>query len=602
MKFSASFPVVLVLATALSVTQQLSAQSLQSPARLSQTGTGEGGNAESTAPKISSNGTYLVFTSFANNLVTGDTNTSPDVFLRNLSTGALTRLSVGPLGVQADDASQQAAISATAPNGFFAVAFRSEATNLALFPSVFPDTNNLSDIYFSLPTQGVTERISVAPGPEQADGSSLEPSVAIIPEPNRVVVAFTSNATNLVSGVADSNGEPDIYLATLTAPADFSSFSYTTDLTTVRVSRAAASHEQPNGESGKPALSSDGRYVVYESVATNLVSGVTPTEKQIYLFDSQTGTTTLISRSASGAPGDRDSFSPSINYRGSFITYMTTATNILADGITTPPNALQVIRYEVQTGTSLRVNVTAEGVAGNGSVSGTPTTFMNPSGRFITFADTADNLVANDNGTPDVFLKDMTTGVLLRASTSTTGGAGDATSEVPALAGNLYNSDSSSLSFASSASNLTSQDSEGRKHVYVSGVATTRTPLAKKTQIEVPPDTSSVRKSITVRMQAFAGVNLAAAVPRSAAAPLIAAARPRARRPKPVIQYVAQVAREQPSGKLRVVQKAVSKKNSFTFKRLPAGVYVVSYRTEIRRGSKRVSTTNQSPPQRVRIS
>ena len=110
-------------------------------------------NGDSSRPMISADGNFVVFVSDAPDLVAGDTNDRDDVFVRNLSTGAVERISLSPSGAQANNNSGPATISA---NGRF-VAFSSLASNL-----VAGDTNGVSDVFVRDRQTGITQRISVS--------------------------------------------------------------------------------------------------------------------------------------------------------------------------------------------------------------------------------------------------------------------------------------------------------------------------------------------------------------------------------------------------------------------------------------------------------
>lgn len=141
-------------------------------------------NGPSSAPTISPNGSYIAFASDASNLVQEDTNGVADVFVRDLGTGDVRRVSVNAQGQQANDASASPSIS---DDGRY-VAFESYAQNL-----VSGDTNNAWDVFVRDRATNVTERVSVASGGTQGDQHSRAP--ALSGDGKRVV--FESQATNL---------------------------------------------------------------------------------------------------------------------------------------------------------------------------------------------------------------------------------------------------------------------------------------------------------------------------------------------------------------------------------------------------------------------
>ncbi len=593
--------IVALLALSLAF-QSANAQTLTAVQRGSENSNGEGQNAGVGRSVMSANGRFLVFASTADNLVSNDDNGNRDIFVRNLATGSIQRVNVNQLGIAGDDDSQNPAVSAVAPNGFFVVAYESEAENLGWNRATYPDDNNRRDIYITLPSLNkITVRVSVGPNAAQANGNCDDPAIAIVPEPNRMFIAFSSTASNLVSD--DTNGVRDIFLVTATSPLSDGSFDPATDLTTTRVSLAATQGDEADDDSDDPDISGDGRYVVFESSATNLVQGVTPTTRQVYLFDTVSQTTTLVSKSSSGAPGNGLSTAASINFRGNFIVYLTTSTNIFSDGQSVSTGIQQIARYNVKTGETDRVNVALDGTPGNGLIGSNQTASISPNGRFVVFSDRADNLVSNDsNSSSDIFFRDFGTSSTIRVSQSSSGAEGNDGSIFGTMGLQNHTSKTGFVSFISAADNLVSSDSEGFDDVFVSTVSIPDVPLTKETTIEVPPDVSAVStKQISVSMEDFSGVDLNA---NSLTLPLIGGGSlgpPRG-------DYEVKSYRETDDGKKRELQKKFVKRNSVNFKGLkPGQTYVVQYRSRIKRkikgtdNFKIVFRSNFSPAQRIKL-
>jgi hypothetical protein len=235
----------------------------------------------STYPSISADGRYVAFESLAENLVGPgqDTNLRSDIFVRDRTLAVTERASVALAGfpTQPDGDSNKPSISA---DGQY-VAFFSFATNL-----VAGDTNGATDVFLYDRTLAATTRVSVGPGGVQGDGNSVIFGQAV--SNTGQFVAFESAATNLVAG--DSNGVRDVFVRDRTAG------------TTTRVS-VDNTGAQANGESRVSAISGNGRYVVFESDATNLVAGDTNGVGDVFVRDTVSGTTTRLSiTSASGQP------------------------------------------------------------------------------------------------------------------------------------------------------------------------------------------------------------------------------------------------------------------------------------------------------------
>jgi Tol biopolymer transport system component len=216
---------------------------------------GSEGNGDSEEVSISADGRYVAFRSWASNLVSGDTNNLPDIFVRDRQTGQTTRVSVASDGTQANNFSFEPSISA---DGRY-VAFMSWANNL-----VSGDTNGDWDIFVHDRQTGATIRVSVATGGGQAAGRSQRPSISA----DGRYVAFASSASNLVSG--DTNNHPDIFVHDRQTGV------------TMRVS-VASDGTQTYVFSFDPSISADGRYVAFGSEADNLVSGDTNGRYDIFV-------------------------------------------------------------------------------------------------------------------------------------------------------------------------------------------------------------------------------------------------------------------------------------------------------------------------------
>jgi hypothetical protein len=212
---------------------------------------------------VSANGRYVVFDSFATNLVAGDTNGQSDVFRHDRVTGETVRVSVASGGGQATGSSSMATIS---DDGNL-IAFTSSAFDLA--PN---DANGATDVFVRDVAAGTTTRVSVSITGNDGDLGSSE---AVISGDGRHV-AFSSAATNLIAG--DGNNLRDIFVRDLVAG------------TTVRASVSSTGAEA-NALCSAEWLSRDGRFVSFLSRASNLVSPATTTN-QLYLRDTQAPTTT----------------------------------------------------------------------------------------------------------------------------------------------------------------------------------------------------------------------------------------------------------------------------------------------------------------------
>ncbi len=350
---------------------------------------------------ISADGRFVVFGSSASNLVAGDTNGVRDIFVRDRVAGTTTRVSVTTDGTEADDFSQTPVISA---DGRY-VAFASYASNL-----VTGSFNSNADIFVHDCFTGVTTRESISSGGAQGNSYSLHPALSA----DGRYLAFTSWASNLVTG--DTNGRKDTFLR-----------DRLTGVTT-RVS-VATDGTQGNLDSWDgPAISANGQFVALRSDATNLVPGDTNGRSDIFVHDCQTGVTSRVSVATDGTQANDYSALPALSGDGRLVVFGSTATNL--DSGDTNEEA-DVFVHDTATGLTTRVSVATDGTQGNLG-SGEP--ILTPDGRLVAFSSSASNLVADDtNESGDVFLHDLVTGTTTRESVASGGEQGDGGSTHAAL-------------------------------------------------------------------------------------------------------------------------------------------------------------------------
>ncbi|MFO1048253.1 MAG: hypothetical protein U1E52_10195 [Geminicoccaceae bacterium] len=387
------------------------------------------GNDGSAAPAISAAGRFVAFDSGATNLVRGDTNGRPDVFVRDRQTGKTERMSISSSGSQSNGGSIEPVISADGR----IVAFWSDAANL-----VTGDTNNKYDVFAHDRQTGKTERMSVSSSGAQSNGYSLNPAISA----DGRFVAFQSDANNLVPG--DTNGEDDIFVHDR----------HTSKTQRVSISSGGA---QGNWYSWNPTISADGRYVAFESVASNLVPADTNGTMDIFVHDRQTGQTRRVSISSSGAQGNGYSTEPAISADGRFVSFNSDSSNL----VPVDTNGFDdIFVHDRQTGKTQRVSISSSGTQGNDFNYG-PT--LSANGRFVAFYSLATNLVPGDtNDAADVFVHDRRTGTTRRVSLNSSGAQGnrDSFSQAISADGRLF-------AFVSSASNLAPGDSNNVDDIFV---------------------------------------------------------------------------------------------------------------------------------------
>ena len=374
---AASVPLVAVSATKGPATELVSVS----------TGGASGSN-HSKSPAISATGRFVAFESTADDLVPGDTNGRTDVFVRDRKTGTTTRVSVAGDGSQVAEGGYAPSISA---NGRY-VAFMS--TDMAIVPG---KTSNRPDVIVRDLKTGKNTRASVDSDGNETDGTAYQPRLSA----NGRRVAFGSDATNLVPG--DTNGLYDIFVHDVKTGS------------TVRVSVDSEGNQQTaSGETH--AISASGRFVAFSSAAANLAAGDTNGQADIFVHDMKTRRTTRVSTNSDGGEADAACYAPSISTNGRWVSFESSASNLV------PIDFLsldQVYLKDVKTGVTTRISGFTVDSEGNGP---SQSASMTPNGRFAVFSSRADNLVAGDtNSEYDIYLYDVRRGVLARVSVDSDG-------------------------------------------------------------------------------------------------------------------------------------------------------------------------------------
>ncbi|HTO00624.1 MAG TPA: hypothetical protein VL068_08110, partial [Microthrixaceae bacterium] len=397
-------------------------------------GTPVPGNSNSGSVSVSGDGRFTAFSSDATNLVDGDSNGFSDVFVRDAQTKLTTRVSLPSADLpsgdkQADRESSNPKISA---DGRY-VAFESAARNL-----VATDGNSRTDVFVHDRDTATTRRVSVGIGGAEGNDTSDSPSISA----DGGLVAFRSDATNMAAG--DSNSRSDVFVRDMVAGV---------------TSRVSVDNDgaEGNNDSNDPAISGDGRSVVFKSFATNLIVGDSNAKVDIFVRNLNSGTTTLISRSSLGALSTGVLDDPSINSDGRFVTFRSDATNLVAGDTN---GHIDVFLHDTTTGDTTRVSVASDGTESNGN---STRSAISGSGRYITFDSVAKNLVAGDtNHWGDVFVRDMDLLTTSRVSVGPGNVDADNPSSFPSISTNgRY------IGFSSNASNLIAGGDGSVSQVYV---------------------------------------------------------------------------------------------------------------------------------------
>ena len=377
---------------------------------------------------ISRDGRYVAFSSSASNLVSGDTNHTDDIFVRDRRTGTTERVSVSSRGEEADAWT----VGGISRDGRF-VSFSSVSPNL-----VPGDTNGRQDIFVRDRALGTTERVSVGQGGVQANSNCAGGEMS---SDGRYVL-FYSWATNLISGGFVTN---HVYLRDRLTHV------------TERVDPAAANDE---GYSG--GISADGRFVLFQSYATNIVGGDTNWKKDEFVCDRMNHTFERVNVSTGGAQ-DQSTFSGeegncSISADGRFVAFGSSGDNLVPGDSN---GEYDVFVRDRLLGITERISVNSSGVGGNDR-SLCPS--ISDDGRFVAFASAATNLVDDDtNGLGDIFVRDRIAGTTERVSISSQGVQGDGDSwSFPAIS-----ADGHCVAFVDRARNLVPGDTNQQGDAFV---------------------------------------------------------------------------------------------------------------------------------------
>ncbi len=353
-------------------------------------------------PVVADLGHFVAFESDARNLIAGDNNFDHDIFVKDLVTGTIERANLDSAGHEANAYCYGASISA---DGRY-VAFYGLASNL-----VANDTNNKDDVFLRDRTTATTTRISVKATGGQANGASTSPSLS---RSGRYVV-FTSKATNLVTG--DANGKSDLFLVDR-------------DAGTIELVSVDSNGVQGNDWSDYATVSSNGRWIAFISKATNFVANDTNKKEDVFVRDRVAGTTVCVSLSTSGKPGNDRSDEAQISANGDVVVFQSLATNLVSGDTNTN---FDVFAWDRAAGTTTRVSVDS---AGTQAATGGTHASISADGNRIAFMSGSTDLVPGDtNGREDIFVRDVAAATTMRISVGNDDAEANNSNQMAAIAG-----------------------------------------------------------------------------------------------------------------------------------------------------------------------
>jgi Tol biopolymer transport system component len=398
-------------------------------------------NCESAA--MTPDGRYVAFVSYATNLVAGDTNKIPDVFVRDLQTQTTTLVSVGASNTTA--AMGQPAISA---DGRW-VAFFSSARNLV------PGVSNISrgEIYLRDTVAGAT----LWPSREAINLVRSNMQFTSAPVPMHPVLSADGRYVTFAAGWTNNTVTPPSGTTFATVLLQFDAVTQTTTVIDTNGYPPASSYEEIYGPEATP----DGRFVGYAARLGNTLS----TNCTLRRWDRQTGTTVGVSVDlVGGIMTNSASVAPVLSADGRYVSFLSSATNLVSNSIS---NGLHLYRRDLVANVTELVDADLSNVGSTADLSDV-TPVMSADGRFVAYSAPDGNLVAQDNNNrDDVFLRDLTTAtnelISIREAALT-----PQTGNLAALPGLLsISADGQRVAYTSQATDLLASDSNQNSDVFV---------------------------------------------------------------------------------------------------------------------------------------
>lgn len=396
--------------------------------RISTNGSGQQANGDSYMHNTSADGRYVLMSSTAGNLVDGDSNRWYDLFVKDLQTGQITLVNRTNSQNISNGYSYDGRISADGRK----VVFISDASNL-----VDGDTNGMLDVFVKDLSTGAITRLG-QPLSGQLDGYVQNVSFS----PDGQWIVYQTDSTNLVTGDTDIGG--DVFMQSLQTGE-------------IRRISQTLTGEGGNNQSTDARFSADGRYIIFNSYASNLVGGQSQT---VYRYDTQTGGIDAPIHSIDGEPIDGFCSYGRLSPDGSKLVFASNATNLTANFSEDDRFWNNLFVLDLITGHIQQINLTESGQATYADGFSWAAHFT-PDSQSVIFSGWDNLLPADTNQNTDIYLRDLRTGQLTLLSTNAQGQPSNQNSWAEYLS-----ADGRTLFFSSNANNLVGNDTNGTADVF----------------------------------------------------------------------------------------------------------------------------------------
>ncbi len=405
--------------------------------RISVDSSGAQANRDSYEASISGDGSVVAFRSNAGNLVADDTNGTSDIFVNDLNSGVVERVSL------ADDGTE---LTSPRYNNHIRTSISADGNRIAF------QNYGLAGFSYVLVRDRAAATTTIVLPIDQGQGDKearQEPALS----DNGQIVAFHSqlNFQNALPVSArpiddDYNASHDIFVYDLdTQPTP----------PTERISRDSAGVEGRGG-SYSASLSNDGRWVAFQSAADSFASSDNNLVPDVFVKDRQTGAIERVSVSSAGLEGDGESQQAMISGNGQYVVFRSRASNLVAGD---DNGHWDIFVHDRSTGTTERVSVSSLGEQAN---HGSFSPDISDDGRYAVFRSNASNLVPDDsNQRFDIFVHDRSSGATARVSTGAGGEQANGHSYRPAISG-----DGNWIVFESDATNLVAGDTNRARDIF----------------------------------------------------------------------------------------------------------------------------------------